>query len=210
MGKPTPDLSKFDDRLAAVYSRTGDKEAHYDQWASSYEADLVEDLGYVAHIDASDIFAQVVTDRSARILDVACGTGLAGAALRSRGYKNIHGVDFSMEMLKIAARTEVYQSLWQQDFTEPVDRSPAYDALICVGLFSYATPKISDMHNVIGCVVPGGTCIITVNGAAWEELGLETEVRAEAGRHGFSVSEIRQAGYIGSEGIDSRVLVIRR
>ncbi len=207
---PAPDLNRFDDRLAAVYRQTDDKEAQYDQWASSYEADLVDDLGYVAHIDAGDIFAEAVADRSVRILDVACGTGLVGKYLQSLGYENIHGADFSREMLAIAVKRKVYQSLWKKDFTKAVDLNPRYDALICVGLFSYATPKISDMHHVIGCVVPGGTCVITVNGAAWEELDLTTAVHAEAELHGFSIREIRQAGYIGNQGIGSRVLIIHR
>ena len=85
-----------------------------------------------------------------------------------------------------------------------------YQALICVGLFSFAVPRISDMHHVVNCVEPGAYCVITVNGAAWRQLDLAPEVEREARDHNFTVEHVIAAEYIRSEGIDSRVLVIRR
>ena len=32
----------------AAYSRTENKEQQYDEWAQTYDSDLVDDLGYVA------------------------------------------------------------------------------------------------------------------------------------------------------------------
>jgi len=210
MSKKTPDLNRFDNRLSAVYSRTEDKEQQYDEWAATYENDLLDDLGYVAFREAGEIFMAVVPDKNYRILDVACGTGLAGEYLKQHGYRNIDGADLSTEMMAIAGQRDVYQSTWQHDFTQSATLDDLYDAVLCVGMFSYAVPKISDMHNVVNCVKPGGVCVITVNGAAWRDLGLELEVFGEAGLHGFAIEDIRIADYIENEGIDSRVLVIRR
>ncbi len=50
--------------------------------------------------------------------------------------------------------------------------------------------------------------MITVNGAAWRDLNLEPEVYREAERHDFTINEVRRAGYIENQGIDSRVLMI--
>ena len=210
MNHKKPDVERFDKRLAAAYSRTENKEQQYDEWAQTYDSDLVDDLGYVAFKDASDIFMEMVTDKNARILDVACGTGLAGAYLKARGYGHIDGADLSMEMMALANKREIYQSTWQHDFTTPAVLDHLYDAVLCVGMFSYAIPKISDMHNVVSCVSPGAVCVITVNGAAWQELDLEPEVYKEAVAHGFEIEQIREAGYIENQGIDSRVLIIRR
>lgn len=204
------DVNQFDKRLAAAYNRSEDKEQQYDEWAASYDSDLVDDMGYVAFRDAGDIFIDLVPDTSLRILDVACGTGLAGEYLQAKGFDTIDGADFSREMLALANRREVYRSTWQHDFTTEKTLDNPYDALICVGLFSFAVPKISDMHHVINCVKPGGLCVITVNGAAWEALGLEAELNTEAATHRFEIEQIVTAGYIQNEDIDSRVLVIRR
>ena len=208
MAKDKPNLERFDKRLAAAYSRTENKEQQYDEWAQTYDSDLVDDLGYVAFREAGDIFMEFVPDRSTRILDVACGTGLAGAYLQQHGYKNVDGADLSMNMMAIANQRGLYRSTWQHDFTKPAGLENPYDALLCVGMFSYAVPMITDMHNVVRCVRPGATCVITVNGAAWRDLDLEPEVYKEAARHDFTVEQIRQAGYIENQGIDSRVLVI--
>lgn len=205
-----PDLSRFDDRLAAAYSRTENKEQQYDEWAKTYDADLVDDLGYVAFRDASDVFMEVVPDKKCRILDVACGTGLAGKYLGEHGYDNIDGADLSTEMMALANDQGIYQSTWQHDFTKPVNLDKLYDALLCVGMFSYAIPKISDMHNVINCVKPESICVIAVNGAAWQDLNLEPALYEEAEDHQFEIIEIREAGYIENQNIDSKVLVIRR
>ncbi|MFT5116369.1 MAG: putative TPR repeat methyltransferase [Parasphingorhabdus sp.] len=157
---------QFDDRLAAVYNRTDDKEQQYDEWAKNYDHDLVNDMEYVAFQAAGDIFMTTVTDTSLGVLDVACGKGLAGAYLTDHCYQNIDGVDFSVEMLVRAKDRKIYQSTLQHDFTKPADIENLYDALICVGMFSFTIPKIADMHHVVNCVKPGGYCVITVNGAA--------------------------------------------
>ena len=210
MGKKESEKKEFDVRLAAVYTHRADKKQHYDKWAASYDADLVGDLDYVAYREAGDIFAAIVEDRDCRVLDVACGTGLAGEYLSGLGYRHLDGADFSPGMLALAEKRGCYESLWQHDFTTPRQPGPAYEALICVGLFSFARPEISDLHHVVNCVQPQATCIVTVNGAAWRQLGLENEVYRVARRHAFSIEDIVEAGYIKQQAIDSRILVIRR
>ena len=210
MTRNKSDTDQFDSRLSRVYAAIEDKEQYYDKWAKTYEHDLVHDLDYVAHQDASDVFQQWVTDKTLRIVDVACGTGLVGECLQKFGYEHVDGVDFSNEMLRISRKRNVYRTLWQHDFTQPADLENPYDALICVGLFSFDKPKISHLHLVVNCVKPGAFCIITVNGAAWTQLNLAPAVHREAAQHGFTIEQIRDADYIRREGIDSRILVIRR
>jgi predicted TPR repeat methyltransferase len=204
------DVDQYDSRLSTIYSKSDDKEKQYDEWADSYDQDLVEDLEYVAHREAGKLFTEQVPDRSARILDVACGTGLVGEYLKSEGYQFLDGADFSIEMLTRAKDRQIYQSTLQHDFTQSADIENLYDALICVGMFSFTIPKISDMYHVVNCVKPGGYCVITVNGAAWNQLDLEPEVHKVADQHKFTIESIQTAEYIRRESIDSRVLIIRR
>jgi len=204
------EMDKVDQRLSAVYESDKDKESVYDNWAKDYETDLVEDLNYVAHVEAAKVFADLISAKDCRILDVACGTGLVGEELKKLGYKNVDGTDFSNEMLKLSRSRKVYDKLFQHDFTRPAAGNHDYDALICVGMFSFSVPKISHMINVIDMVSPGSLCVVTVNGAAWKEKDLATQVQIESERHGFSIEQILRAGYIEKESIDARVLVIQR
>ncbi len=199
----------LDPRLSSLYTSGGDKQKTYDRWAKNYEADLVNDMDYVAHIDVAQIFNQVFKDKNARILDVACGTGLVGAELGKLGFTQVDGTDFSSEMLKISVDRGVYQDVYQHDFTQPLDRKGQYDALICVGLFAFHEPKITDIIHVIQAVRPQSYCVISVNGAAWCELELETAVRSEAVKHGFCIEKIHKSRYIKREGINGRIMVIR-
>jgi predicted TPR repeat methyltransferase len=210
MSDPEIDVDQYDNRLSAIYSKADNKEQQYDDWAGSYDKDLVDDLEYVAYREAGKLFTKRVPNRSVRILDVACGTGLVGEYLKSEGYQFLEGADFSNEMLARAKNRRIYQSTIQHDFTQPMEIENLYDALICVGMYSFTIPKISDMHHVVNCVKPDGYCVITVNGAAWKQMDLEPEVLKVADQHKFTIESIQTADYIRRESIDSRVLIIRR
>jgi SAM-dependent methyltransferase len=203
------DPGRFDDRLSRLYTGEADKKSTYDQWAGEYEQDLVGEMGYIAHVDTVRIFAEAVPERNCRVLDVACGTGLAGTELRKQGYSSIDGTDFSPGMLEKAAATGCYDYLFQHDFTCDPDKPGEYDALICVGLFAFDVPGVNHMIHVIRAVKPGAPCVITVNGAAWREMDYIAGLKAEAEQHGFRIGSIHKAGYIPQQGIDARVLVIR-
>ena len=209
-GERKLDMDKVDDRLSKMYTFEGDKQAQYDQWAETYESDLVGDLGYVAHLRSSEIFNDLVADKNTRVLDLGCGTGLVGETLKNLNYTRIDGADFSAEMLEIAAQRGVYRALHRHDVTQPMARGGRYDALISVGLFSFGIPYISDLHNAVNCVGHGCPCVITVNGSAWTEHHLEAALHAEAEKHRFTVEQIIETEYIPKEGINARVLVIRR
>ena len=209
MSKKPFEMDKVDKRLSDLYTSEDNKLEKYDRWAVDYEADLVEEMNYVAHIDAARIFSDVITDKSCHVLDVACGTGLVAGELDRLGYEAIDGTDFSTEMLRVSSQRKVYQRLFQHDFTRPLAVPGIYDALICVGLFSFSLPKITDMIHVIRAVKPNHYCVITVNGAAWRELDLGKEIEKESSQHGFVIENIIEAGYIQSQEIDARVLVIR-
>jgi 2-polyprenyl-3-methyl-5-hydroxy-6-metoxy-1,4-benzoquinol methylase len=202
-------MENIDTRLSDLYTSDENKQEKYDQWAGEYESDLVKEMDYVAHIDAARIFSETVTDKNCRILDVACGTGLVGEQLRQLGYKQVDGTDFSSEMLKVSEQRKVYQKLFQHDFTGPLETLNSYDAVICVGMFSFSIPTITDMIHVIRAVRPDSYCVITINGAAWRELGLAEQVEEESGKYGFTIEHVFKAGYIQRENIDARVLIIR-
>ena len=202
-------VGRFDSRLSRLYAGEVDKQDTYDAWAGDYERDLVDDMGYVGHVDAARIFGDAVPNRNCRVLDVACGTGLVGAELARLGFGNIDGTDFSEGMLKKAREMGQYRHLFRHDFTREPGFGASYDALICVGLFAFDVPRVEHIVNVVQAVKPSSPCVITVNGAAWRALDYAARLEEEADRHGFSLESVHEADYIRQQGIDARVLVIR-
>ena len=79
------DSDPLDTRLSRCYNNPGDKQQLFDDWAGTYDHDLVNELGYVADEETCKHFMQWVPDRNARVLDAGCGTGLVGRRLRAAG-----------------------------------------------------------------------------------------------------------------------------
>ena len=72
------------------------------------------------------------------LLDLGCGTGLAGVAFASFARQMV-GVDLSAKMLEKARARNLYQRLEQQELLSMMKREPAasYDAVIATDVFIY-------------------------------------------------------------------------
>ena len=139
---------KIDSRLSRVYENDGNKQELFDNWASTYDNDLVNDLGYVADAEACRLFESLIPSRQARILDAGCGTGLVGSRLKRAGYTDIHGNDYSTKMLDEARATGAYQTLEQHDLRLPIETNHPYDAAIAVGVFAFSVPSAEHLVNI--------------------------------------------------------------
>uniref|UniRef100_A0A8B9MFB5 Methyltransferase like 27 n=1 Tax=Accipiter nisus TaxID=211598 RepID=A0A8B9MFB5_9AVES len=102
------------ERVAAVHVGGGlpERLRLYDGWAARYDQDVAA-LEYRAPelAAASLAFAFPAPPAGARLLDVACGTGLVARELHRRGFRCLHGVDGSAGMLERARSTGLYRRL---------------------------------------------------------------------------------------------------
>jgi len=205
------DKDKLDGRLSRVYANPGDKQALYDDWAATYDKDLIDDLGYVADAEACRRFEALVPDRAARILDAGCGTGLVGQRLKRAGYHDIHGQDYAPKMLEQARATGAYRSLQQHDLTLPVETDQLYDAAIAVGVFAFSVPSAEHLVNITVSLKPGGLALVTVNGKAWHDVDWPAKLQGFEQRYpGIRLLEIQTIEYLCAEGIDGRLLILQR
>ena len=91
----------------------------FDQYAPGFEADLVETLGYRAPallrraVEAA-CKAQSRMTTFDSMLDLGCGTGLAGAAFRDC-VKHLTGADLSPGMIAVAEQKKIYDRLEAED-----------------------------------------------------------------------------------------------
>ncbi|RUS75277.1 hypothetical protein EGW08_016969, partial [Elysia chlorotica] len=90
----------------------------YAQWANSskYEKDLREEV-YQGPSIAADTVAHYFPDensrKTARILDVAAGSGFVGEKLKNKGFETIHALEPCGQMLQLALEKGVYSKTFQ-------------------------------------------------------------------------------------------------
>jgi predicted TPR repeat methyltransferase len=148
------------DAIAAGYV-----ERLFNQYAREFEAALVGRLGYsgpqLIHVALSAVRGPGF--RAGRCLDLGCGTGLAGLAVRPH-CATLVGIDLSAGMLAEAARKGCYDALVQADLLAALTAEPAAaagliiaaDALVYVGEL---TPVLAEAARVLE---PGGLLAATL------------------------------------------------
>ena len=142
----------------------------YAEWASNYEETFVAAKAYRYHLHVADILVAHVRP-AGPTLDVGCGTGVVGVALRERGVSEIDGVDISPEMLEQAATKGVYRHLIEADLTIGMAvADDTYAAVTSAGTFTHGHLPPEPLRELIRVTMPGGRCAIGVNAAHFEAL----------------------------------------
>ncbi|XP_071431024.1 methyltransferase-like protein 27 [Pithys albifrons albifrons] len=174
------------ERVAAVHggSELPERLRLYDGWAARYEQDVAA-LEYRApHLAAAALaFAFPAPPAGARLLDVACGTGLVARELHSRGFRCLHGVDGSAGMLERARRTELYQELRECVLGREPLPVPAehYDAVTVVGALGEGQVPVTVLPELLRVTKPGGFLCLTTRSNP-SNLRYKQELEAELGR----------------------------
>ena len=166
---PAPESIGLDEAYSV---RTPDDSRRlYAKWASTYEQSFVKAHGYAYHEHVARIFA--AADRPVgRVLDVGCGTGVVGVALRRNGVGEIDGVDISPEMLAEAARKDVYRELIVADLTVGLEiASDTYAGVTSAGTFTHGHLGPDSLEELIRVSRSGARCAIGVNVAHFEDMG---------------------------------------
>lgn len=149
---------------------TEEMRAFYDRWAKIYDAELADnEYAQPRRCAAALIAAGAMKDEP--VLDVGCGTGLSGLALRQAGFASIDGCDLSPGMLEKAARINLYGRLFECDLNKPpLDCPPAhYGALAAVGVFSFGHVQANAIDEMLRVVRPGGALVIGMNDHYYQE-----------------------------------------
>lgn len=162
--------------LQKAYSLQNTTEAKklYADWATTYDQTMLEELGYLTPKKASELLNEYDLPKSARILDVGSGTGLAGMELNSLGFGNIDALDYSREMLGVAKSRGVYQQIIEADLNKPLDLADnCYNALICTGTFTHAHVGGDCLPELFRVLKVGGLFACTVHKDIWSSAGFE-------------------------------------
>ena len=112
----------------------------FDGYAKKFESNLVGDLNYKTPTIIANFLRPLISSVSLHfdILDLGCGTGLAGEALIDVA-KTLVGIDLSKEMLKIAAAKNIYTRLTQDEIHHALsqEQSASFDIIVSSDVFVY-------------------------------------------------------------------------
>lgn len=180
--------------------------AAYAEWAEAYDRDLLDEMGYVAHVTASKLLQDHLDSKEAQILDAGCGTGLVGEFLHQNGYHNLEGLDYSRHMLEKAREKDLYKRLIQGDLTGSLDIADnRYDAVISVGAFTCGHVGPAAFAELVRITRPDGYICFTVREQAWEEDSYRAELDRLENQGAWEQQAEHTADYITEEGSSCQV-----
>lgn len=183
------DNDNVDELLAAAYALDGPdaNRALYARWATTYESGFIAESRYIYHDEVARLFAAhypAADDIDGVVIDVGCGTGLAGAALRRQLAVAIDGIDISPEMLHEARRKQhddapVYRDLIEADLTQPLSiATGTYAGAISVGTFTHGHVGPEALAEVVRIMRSGGLAAIGINAAHFATVDFGSALEA--------------------------------
>ena len=151
----------------------------YSDWAETYDQTMLDGLSYVSPRRIAALAAVTEARRSARILDVGCGTGLLAHCMRAQGFNRVDGLDYSAPMLKIAQREGRIDQAFLCDLNQRLEiQAECYDMLASTGTFTHGHVEAGCLPELLKLLVPGGRLICTVHRDIWDEGGFGTSLQA--------------------------------
>lgn len=146
------------DRAPATYVRE-----LFDAFAPRFDAELEGALDY----RTPALLAALITDLTknpplGRVLDLGCGTGLSGLALKPFATR-LEGLDLSPRMLTLARARNLYAALHEADLLDFLPRrAGAWDLIAAADVLNYLgdlAPALAAIHTALK---PGGTAIFSL------------------------------------------------
>ena len=150
---------------------------HYKSWANDYDQDLI-DWGYAYPSQLKKIMSQdIKLKKSSKILDAGCGTGLVAEVLGDMNFNNLVGLDYSLDMLKIAKDKKIYTRLIQESLNKKTSlRSNQFDVVLCTGVLTSGHVGAKAINELIRVTKNKGYLILSIAESIYEKLGFKDEI----------------------------------
>ena len=134
----------------------------FDEYAESFEQDIVDTLHYRGHEQACKPLAALHPAPFASALDLGCGSGLAAPLLRPSTARLV-GVDLSPRMIERAAATGLYDELHVAEAVSWLRATTTrHDLVIACDVFIYVGDLAPVFDAVARVLAEGGVFAFTV------------------------------------------------
>lgn len=150
----------------------------FDDYAPRFDKHLIETLAYRGPAQVIEVLDTIAPARRfARALDLGCGTGLAGAALRAR-VDRLEGVDLSAAMVAKARALDLYDELDVGEIVAHLRRfEAAFDLIVAADALVYFG-DLSELFTASArALTPGGLFVVTAETSAGEGFRLNGTMR---------------------------------
>lgn len=199
--------------LPKAYTVESEEEtrAFYDAWAEVYDEELTEN-SYRQPQRCAEALRTLCDPKACTVLDVGCGSGLSGTALRAAGFRIIDGCDFSPGMLAKAKQAGHYRRLFETNLNRPpMDAADeSYDAAACVGVFSFGHVMADALDDILRVIKPGGALVIGLNDHFHDEGSLTAKLASLERGNRLTVAKREHGEHIPGTGLQGWVISARK
>lgn len=169
------------------YRKDGDVITFYQNCAELYD-NFFENRGYLGINEyAALTLKQCLLEEpngsveNLEILDVACGTGLSGEALKKADFKIFDGIDGSQRMIDLANKKKIYRNLSQGMLTKTENfnlKDGGYKGLSAVGCIGAAHIDLEDaIPEFYRLLKHGGVAVYTISPTLDSTKALESHLK---------------------------------
>ena len=177
---------------------------YYDEWGdkNKYDQDMI-DWEYSGPKETVEIFKKYMKNKDVKIYDAGCGTGLVGTELKKFGYNYYDGADLSQKLLDLVPKN-LYQNLSKVDLNKKIEiEDNTYDAVMCVGTFTYAHVKPNALDEFVRITKNNGLICFTINEGIHKEYGFDKKIKELKDKNKWKEIEFFKSEYIASKGVNA-------
>jgi len=149
----------------------------FDAYAPRFDEHLVGKLHYSAPKALAALVAAIKPpDGSWRVVDLGCGTGLAGVELRPFA-RTLIGADLSPRMVARAKQRRIYDALHVEDVVTTLAREKDLDLVVAADVFIYVGVLDAVFAACAASLHPGGLLAFSIERAGEGDVVLDATLR---------------------------------
>ena len=179
----------------------------FDDYAQKFNESLVEKLQYKLPFIVKEFIYKSHDSKSKfkKVIDLGCGTGLAGPDLRKIS-DNLTGIDLSSNMIDKARELDIYDSLIVGDIVEQLELlEEKYDLFVALDVFIYIGEPTNFFKAVKKCCDKNSLFIFSIETQEDEGYSL-----LKSSRYAHSESYILDVASSGFKLVDSHNVRLRK